>query len=54
MFGMKFYSNEESKEDSSDMFIIDGENKSTTEDDIGNVDLKQEYFNKWKLSLIHI
>jgi len=54
MFGMKFYSNEESKEDSSDMFIINGENKSITEDDIGNVDLKQEYFNKWKDSINEI
>jgi len=54
MFGMKFYSNEESKEDSSDMFIINGENKSTTEDDISSVDLKQEYFNKWKDSINEI
>ena len=45
MFGMKFYSNEELKEDSSDMFIINGENESTTEDDKSNIDLKQEFFN---------
>ena len=56
MFGMKFYSNDEesTKQDSSDMFIIDGESKSTTEDDISNVDLKQEYFNKWKDSINEI
>lgn len=49
MFGMKFYSNEDSKEedteDSSNIFIVDNNNVDT------NFELKQEYFTAWKSSI---
>jgi hypothetical protein len=59
MFGMKFYSKEDSKENNSsdenntDLFIISGENTltRTSSADEENVQAKQEYFNKWKDSI---
>ena len=47
MFGLQFYSKDNSKENNdSDLFVITGENEP-----VENQELKQEYFNKWKDSI---
>lgn len=54
MFGMKFYdqgSQEELDENSNTIFIINDENNLTNELSNNDLELKQEYFNKWKNSI---